>query len=171
MQPIKKTYKINNDCIKQLQHCCDDHYQTCEDFSKKEQQHYKRVFDWLEGLKKTNEIVIHYVDFIPENVDIEKNIYVMFESNTITSNIIFDSVLGYFGQYEDCWNKNMSKDQLKYYGWSSKKSLLDSLKLWQVLDCGKKINKSQIQDSDINNWSHTGQLEKPMIWNTTSISK
>ena len=32
---IKKTYQINNDCIEQLQHCCDEHYQTCPDFSKK----------------------------------------------------------------------------------------------------------------------------------------
>ena len=29
---ITKTYKINNDCIKQLQDCCDEHYQTWEDF-------------------------------------------------------------------------------------------------------------------------------------------
>ena len=30
---INKSYNINNDCIEQLQHCCDDHYQTCEDFT------------------------------------------------------------------------------------------------------------------------------------------
>ena len=35
---IKKTYEINNDCIEQLQHCCDEHYQTCPDFSEEEQE-------------------------------------------------------------------------------------------------------------------------------------
>lgn len=169
MQPIKKTYKINNDCIEQLQHCCDDHYQTCEDFTKEEQEHYIKVFNWLEGLKKTNEIIINYVKFIPDNADIEKNIYVMHQDDQFVTHDIFESILSYFGQYEDCWKKNISKDKLKYFGWSSKKSLLDSIKLWQDLCIGKKINRGQRQDSDINNWRYTGQLEKPLIWNITTI--
>ena len=40
---ITKTYKINNDCIKQLQHCCDEHYQTCEDFTKEEIHEIKNL--------------------------------------------------------------------------------------------------------------------------------
>ena len=71
---IKKTYKINNDCINQLQHCCDEHYQTCEDFTKDENKEYVKIFDWLENLKSTNEIVIYYVDKLPKNADTKKDI-------------------------------------------------------------------------------------------------
>ena len=46
---ITKKYNINNDCIGQLQHCCDEHYQTCEDFTEEDRQSYVKIFDWLDS--------------------------------------------------------------------------------------------------------------------------
>ena len=169
---ITKTYKINNDCIGQLQHCCDEHYQICEDFTKEENQEYVKIFDWLENLKSTNEIVIYYVDKLPENADTKKDIYVLANSKQgnrdKTEHNIFNDVLDYFGQYEECWNKKLQGDQLKHYGWSSKKSLLDSFKLWEILELGRPINKSSGYVSDIDNWVDAGSL-KDCIYHSMTI--
>ena len=85
-----------------------------------------------------------------------------------TEHNIFNDVLDYFGQYESSWQKKMKKDKLKYYGWSSRKSLLDSFKLWEILILGRPINKSSGYVSDINNWVDTGSL-KDCIYHTMII--
>ena len=167
-----KKYLINNDCIEQLQHCCDEHYQTCEDFTEEDRQSYVKIFDWLEKLKSTNEIVIHYVDKLPNNADTEKDIYVIANKWTSVDNRtehnIFNDVLGYFGQYEMCWDKKIPKDKLKYYGWSSRKSLLDSFKLWETLEIGRPISRSSGYVSDLENWTSSGNL-KETIYHITSM--
>ena len=121
------------------------------------------IKDSIENLKSTNEIVIHYVDKLPENADTKKYIYVLANLNKgnqdKTEHYIFNKVLNYFGQYEECWNKKLKGDKLKYYGWSSRKSLLDSFKLWEMLTMGRPINKSSGYVSDIDNWVDAGSLK------------
>ena len=171
---ITKKYNINNDCIEQLQHCCDEHYQTCEDFTEEDRQSYVKIFDWLEKLKSTNEIVIHYVHKLPDDADTEKDIYVIANNWTSvnegnrTKHNIFNDVLSYFGQYEMCWDKKIPKDKLKYYGWSSRKSLLDSFKLWETLEIGRPISRSSGYVSDLENWTSSGDL-KETIYQTTRM--
>lgn len=171
---ITKKYNINNDCIGQLQYCCDEHYQTCEDFTEEDRQSYVKIFDWLEKLKSTNEIVIHYVDKLPDDADIEKDIYVLEQTisekseRKRTRHNIFNEVLSYFGQDEMCWDKKIPKDKLKYFGWSSRKSLLDSFKLWETLEIGRPISRSSGYVSDLENWNSSGDL-KETIYQTTRI--
>tara|TARA_R100000935_G_scaffold9794_1_gene19734 strand:- start:472 stop:984 length:513 start_codon:yes stop_codon:yes gene_type:complete len=167
-----KKYLINNDCIKQLQNCCDEHYQTCEDFTEEDRQSYVKIFDWLEKLKSTNEIVIHYVDKLPDNADTEKDIYVLANKWTSvhnrTEHNIFNDVLSYFGQYEMPWDKKIPKDKLKNYGWSSRKSLLDSFKLWETLEIGRPISRSSGYVSDLENWTSSGSLKETIYHTMTT---
>ena len=66
------------------------------------------------------------------------------------------------------WDKKIPKDKLKYYGWSSRKSLLDSFKLWETLEIGRPISRSSGYVSDLENWTSSGDL-KETIYQTTRM--
>ena len=164
---IKKTYEINNDCIEQLQHCCDEHYQTCPDFSEEEQERARLEYLWLEDLKKTNSFDIYFVKKLPDNADLKNKIYCVnndkYNVHRPTTHEIFNDVLKYFYFFEDAWNKNMNKEGLDYYHWSSKKSLLDSIKLINTLQDNIPISKNKRYLNDLEKWVNTGDLEEKIV--------
>ena len=164
---IKKTYEINNDCIEHLQHCCDEHYQTCPDFSKEEQERARLEYLWLEDLKKKNSFDIYFVKKLPDNADLKNKIYCVnndkYNVHRPTTHEIFNDVLKYFFFFEDAWNKNMNKEGLDYYHWSSKKSLLDSIKLINTLQDNIPISKNKRYLNDLEKWVNTGDLEEKIV--------
>ena len=170
---IKKTYKINNDCIAHLQHCCDEHYQTCPDFSKEEQERSKQEFDFLESLKKTNSFDIYFVKELPKDADVKNKIYCVnndkYNSNSPTKHDLFNTILGYFYFFEDAWNKNMSKNDLEYYSWSSKKSLLDSIRLINTLQFNVPFSRNKRYLNDLEQWVNIGDLDQKIVVTYHSI--
>ena len=80
-----------------------------------------------------------------------------------TTHEIFNDVLKYFFFFEDAWNKNMNKEGLDYYHWSSKKSLLDSIKLINTLQDNIPISKNKRYLNDLEKWVNTGDLEEKIV--------
>ena len=163
---IFKEYKFNNDFINCLQDRCGEHYWICDTFTEEEQKESQKDWNWLENLKKTNIIKIHYVEELPNNANLEENIYCLYNSKKkqLTYHDLFNRVLNYFNEVStDSFDKKMLKEQLEFYGWSSRKSLLEANKYMDLLYCNTRITKTTYYLNDLELWIDTGQFEQQSL--------